>query len=38
MRLFGGGSKPDEAGRFAVTLSDDEWRQKLTPAATPGTS
>jgi hypothetical protein len=38
MRLFGGGSKTDEAGRFAVTLSDDEWRQKLTPAATPGTS
>jgi peptide-methionine (R)-S-oxide reductase len=32
MRLFGGGSKTDEAGTFAVTLSDDEWRQKLTPA------
>ncbi|HET6237640.1 MAG TPA: peptide-methionine (R)-S-oxide reductase MsrB [Acetobacteraceae bacterium] len=32
MRLFGGGSKTHEAGTFAVTLSDDDWRQKLTPA------
>jgi peptide-methionine (R)-S-oxide reductase len=32
MRLFGGGSKTDEARTFAVTLSDDEWRQRLTPA------
>jgi peptide-methionine (R)-S-oxide reductase len=32
MRLFGGGSKTDEAEAFAVALSDDEWRQKLTPA------
>ena len=32
MRLFGGGSKTDEAEIFPVTHSDDEWRQKLNPA------
>jgi peptide-methionine (R)-S-oxide reductase len=32
MQLFGGGSKTDETKTFAVTRSDDEWRQKLTPA------
>jgi peptide-methionine (R)-S-oxide reductase len=31
MRLFGGESKTDKTKAFAVTLSDDEWRQKLTP-------
>jgi peptide-methionine (R)-S-oxide reductase len=32
MRLFGGGSKPEDAESFAVTFSEDEWRAKLTPA------
>jgi peptide-methionine (R)-S-oxide reductase len=31
MRLFGGGSKTEEAESFAMTLSEEEWRQKLTP-------
>jgi peptide-methionine (R)-S-oxide reductase len=32
MRLFGGGSKTADAESFAMTRSEDEWRQKLTPA------
>ena len=32
MRLFGGGSKTEAAESFAMTLSEEEWRQKLTPA------
>ncbi len=30
MRLFGG-SKTEEAESFAMTLSEEEWRRKLTP-------
>jgi peptide-methionine (R)-S-oxide reductase len=32
MKLFGSGAKADNAETFAVTLTEDEWRQKLTPA------
>jgi peptide-methionine (R)-S-oxide reductase len=32
MKLFGGNTKTDDAGTFAVTLTEDEWRQKLAPA------
>jgi len=32
MRLFGKGSAAKEAGRFEVSYSDQEWRERLTPA------
>jgi peptide-methionine (R)-S-oxide reductase len=32
MKLFGDGAKADNAETFAVTLTEDEWRRKLTPA------
>ncbi len=32
MKLFGGGSQGDAAETFKVALTDEEWRQKLTPA------
>lgn len=32
MKLFGGGAKTEEAETFAVTHSEAEWREKLTPA------
>src|SRR5687768_3505746 len=30
-RLMGGGSEAKEAKSFPVALSNDEWKQKLTP-------
>ncbi len=32
MRLFGRGSAAAEAGEFEISYSDQEWRQRLTPA------
>jgi peptide-methionine (R)-S-oxide reductase len=31
MRLFGGGAKTDDTETFALSLTEDEWRQRLNP-------